>query len=110
MKKSDFSLKDLAAITGQEGVEFAMFRNGGRTLIIRGTERQVPLTEAQLRKLADEGWRWSAHSHPDGTIYSSEGDVKVLGLFKNKNSAIITPNTKRGQFDKNGDVLGGWLP
>jgi hypothetical protein len=57
------------------GDEFAMFTTGGRRMIMRGSPDTVPVTPAQAEALSAQGWRWSAHTHPDG---GSKGQVFFL--------------------------------
>jgi hypothetical protein len=109
--KGAFSLKDLAAVTAATGDEFAMFTLAGRRLIMRGTRDGVPVNQEIAAGLAKQGWRWSAHTHPDGVLRSSVGDRLIIKEFGNEKSAILSPEFKYRLFNKNGDLLdASWLP
>lgn len=109
--KGMFKLKDLAALTASTGDEFAMFTLAGRRLIMRGTKDGVPINQEIAAALAKKGWRWSAHTHPDGTLMSSPGDRLILKEFGNQKSAVLSPEFKYRLFNKNGDLLNAsWLP
>jgi hypothetical protein len=113
ISKRGFGQSDVAALSAATGDEFAMFSTGGRRLLIRGNSSGVPigLADGSAQGLAAQGWRWSSHVHPDGTLLSSAGDRAVLGAFENSRSAILTPSGTRGLFSSNGDLIGsGWLP
>jgi hypothetical protein len=111
--KKGFGQSDLAALSAATGDEFAMFTTGGRRLLVRGNAGGVPisLADGSAQSLANQGWRWSSHMHPDGSLLSSAGDRAVLSVFRNSRSSIMTPTGSRGLFNANGDLIGpGWLP
>lgn len=113
ISKSGFGHGDLAALSAATGDEFAMFTTGGRRLIVRGDSTGVPigLEDGSAQALADQGWRWSAHVHPDGSLMSSVGDRNVLAVFPNARSAVLDPFGGRGMFNPRGDMLdSSWLP
>jgi hypothetical protein len=113
VKKGQFSLRDLAALTAQTGDEFAIFTRGPQRMIIRGTKSTVPIFEEDAAKLAAEGWRWSGHSHPGTQRYilkASEGDMAVLGASGGKMSVIVNSVGEFSQFTPAGDLLSSWLP
>ncbi|MBC7768444.1 MAG: hypothetical protein H7124_06635 [Phycisphaerales bacterium] len=90
-----------------------MFTTGGRRLIIRGDATGVPIgiADGSAHELAAQGWRFSSHVHPDGSLLSSAGDRAVLSVFGNSRSAVLSPTGSRGLFSANGDMIGpGWLP
>lgn len=98
--KSQIKTKDIAALTAKEGVEFALFSKGNRRLIVRGTQFETPVGEKRLRQLAADGWKFSAHTHPGvgaNSLLASEGDMKVLYLFKQGQSVIYNSS---GAYDK----------
>ncbi len=109
--KGTFRLKDLAALSASTGDEFAMFTMVGRRLIMRGTRDGVPVNQELAASLASKGWRWSAHTHPDGSLRSSVGDRLILSEFENKQSAILTSEGTWKLFNQNGDLINSsWLP
>ena len=91
VRKRDVNMHDLAALTAQTGVEFAMFTRKGERLIVRGSEKMTNITPEIAAQMAADGWRWSGHTHP-GTdmfcLYSSEGDRLVLDGFGQETSVI----------------------
>ncbi len=102
IKKSDFNVTDLSALTAKTGDEFAMFTLGSRRLIIRGDEANIYI-EALIPKLKQEGWTWSAHTHP-GITHSSlipsgkGGDRAVLEFLNQEQSLILNSTGKRSLF------------
>jgi hypothetical protein len=113
VKKGQFSLRDLAALTAQTGDEFAIFTRGPQRMIIRGTKSTVPIFEEDAAKLAADGWRWSAHSHP-GTqsfiLEPSVGDRAVLTAAGGKKSVIVNSTGEFRLSTPNGSLLSSWLP
>ncbi|MDO3891461.1 RHS domain-containing protein, partial [Salmonella enterica] len=105
-----FGNQDLAALSAATGDEFAMFSTGGRRLIIRGNATSVPIDMAKAQELSAQGWRWSSHVHPDGTLMSSDGDRAILGAMGGQRSAIFDPDGNRKIFTPDGDSMEGWLP
>ena len=91
-KKSDIKLSDLAALTSATGVEFALFTREGERLIVRGGPENVPIYLEDARKLKDQGYKWSGHTHiyVDALI-ASDGDYEILKAFGQKRSALYTP-------------------
>jgi hypothetical protein len=105
-----FGSRDLAALSAATGDEFAMFTAGGRRLIIRGNAVSVPVTETKALELSEQGWRWSSHVHPDGSLRSSPGDQKILETMGGNRSALFDPYGRRRMFTPDGDSYEGWLP
>jgi hypothetical protein len=108
-----FGQGDLAALTAHTGDEFAMFTTGGRRLVFRGNFESVPITPDKAAELANQGWRWSAHTHPgfdSNVLRSSPGDQAVLGAMGGNQSAIFNSLGQRGIFTPAGDSLNGWMP
>ena len=97
-KKSDVSMKDLAALTAETGDEFAMFTRNGRRLVIRGNPAKVNITVEDATQLSKDGYRWSGHTHPgldELTLIPSEGDKMVLREFAQECSCIYN---SKGQY------------
>lgn len=101
--KNQIKTKDIAALTAKEGVEFSLFTKGNKRMIVRGTEFSTPVGEERLRQLAADGWKFSAHTHPgvgDNSMLASDGDIKVLYLFKQGQSVIYNSVGEFKQFYK----------
>ncbi len=101
--KENVNMSDLSALTAKTGVEFAMFTKGNERLIIRGDEKMVNITIEEACRLADDGYRWSGHTHP-GTGYNvmfpSFGDKAILRCFKQNTSVIYNSQGLFSTFDK----------
>lgn len=98
--KKQIKTKDIAALTADQGVEFALFTKGNRRLIVRGDKFETPVGEMRLRQLASDGWKFSAHTHPTvgaNSMLASDGDIKVLYLFKQGQSVIYN---SAGEYDR----------
>ncbi len=98
VKKKSVNLKDLSALTAKTGDEYAMFTKGNERLIIRGNSRMVNITAEKAKKLANEGYKWSGHTHPGSTnlcLFASEGDRLILKAFNQERSAIYN---SKGQY------------
>ncbi|MDO4724246.1 MAG: hypothetical protein Q4A97_05740, partial [Comamonadaceae bacterium] len=105
-------------------------------LLVRGNETSVPITPDMARDLAQNGWHWSAHTHPgtsQNVLISSPGDRAVLGAMReasqgsrfirpqgaseseiidgfNKQSVILNSEGKIRIFTPEGDSMLGWKP
>lgn len=70
-------------------------RNGQR-MIFRGNDHHVnSLNGVTVPTYRDAGWKWSGHTHVYGGILPSDGDIKILKLFNQKQSVIFD---YRGQW------------
>ena len=101
--KSSVSMSDLAALTAETGVEFAMFTQQSDRLIIRGNEKHVNISPEKARELNAEGWRWSGHTHPGITdlgLTASDGDHAILNEFTQTRSVIYDARGRFQQFIK----------
>jgi hypothetical protein len=98
VKKSDVSMIDLAALTAQEGVEFAMFTRGPERLIVRGDERRVNINCFDAASLNAQGYKWSGHTHVGGYLAASFGDKEILKLFNQGRSVIYNSFGKHDFF------------
>jgi hypothetical protein len=97
VKKSDVSMMDLAALTAQENVEFAMFTRGSERLIVRGDRWCVNINPLDAIVLSARGYKWSGHTHVGHNLVASYGDKKILGYFNQRRSAIYN---SFGKFDR----------
>ncbi len=98
VKKSEVSMIDLAAMTAKTGVEFAMFTKGGQRMIVRGNKRQVNINPQMARELAEQGYKWSGHTHPGmdrNCLFASDGDKIILSCFGQEIGYIYN---SKGQF------------
>lgn len=102
ISKNHVNMTDLAALTAETGVEFAMFTKGGDRLIIRGDSYSVNVDVETAQKLAEEGYKWSGHTHPGldtFVLQASEGDYLILKQFKQKVSVIYNAKGDFRTFD-----------
>ena len=91
LPKHEVNMKDLSALTAKTGVEYAMFTKKGSLLIIRGSANMTNVDVPFAVKLAQEGYRWSGHTHPGSTLnvlIPSEGDRLILRQFDQEFSCI----------------------
>ena len=98
VRKRDVSMRDLASLTAETGVEYAMFTRKNERLVIRGSEYMTNITQEAAQQMAKEGWRWSGHTHPgsdDLCLLPSDGDKVILEAFGQDASMIIN---SRGQW------------
>lgn len=103
VNKDKVNMTDLSAMTAQTGHEFAMFTKGTERLIIRGNEHMVQIDIDEAMLLAENGYRWSGHTHP-GTDFlcmqPSDGDYAVLNCFSQNNSVIFNSKGDFRTFEK----------
>ena len=87
--KRSVSMRDLSALTAHENVEFALFTKGNKRLIIRGDSGSVNVDIKKAKELAEQGYKWSGHTHPgstDAALLPSGDDRNILKCFNQKNS------------------------
>ena len=87
--KTEVSMTDLAALTAKTGDEFALFTKGNNRLVIRGNKNSVNVDIDKAKELAQNGYRWSGHTHPGydyNSMIASDGDYAILKAFKQKRS------------------------
>lgn len=101
--KSGVNMADLSALTAYTGDEYAMFTKGKERIIIRGNSHSVNVDIEAAKKLAENGYKWSGHTHP-GTdmicMFPSDGDKAVLGQFKHNTSVIYNSKGQFATFEK----------
>lgn len=96
--RDSVSMADLSALTAKTGDEFAMFTKGNERLVIRGNEYKVNIDIEQAKTLAEQGFRWSGHTHPGvggNSLIASHGDKGILKAFGQKTSVIYN---SQGRF------------
>jgi len=101
--KDSVSMIDLSALTAKTGVEYAMFTKGQECLIIRGNEWRVNVSEEYAKELAEQGYRWSGHTHPgvDGNcLIASRGDKAILKQFNQSESVIYNSVGNFSRFER----------
>lgn len=89
--KKSVNMADLSALTAKTGDEFAMFTRGSERLIIRGNAYNVNINIQQAKMLAEQGFKWSGHTHPGvggNCLQASLGDMEILEVFEQKASVI----------------------
>lgn len=82
--KRSADMTDLAALTAETGDEFAMFTRGSERLIVRGNSSSVNIDIDNARELAQNGYKWSGHTHPGhdyNCLIASDGDYAILEAF-----------------------------
>jgi len=97
---NEVNMPDLAALTAETGVEYAMFTKGQNRLIARGNAHRVDITPERAHLLYLEGYKWSCHTHVgfDRAILTpSEGDCVILRCFDQKVSVICN---SKGDFEQ----------
>jgi hypothetical protein len=99
VKKGDVSMMDLAALTAQENVEFAMFTRGPERLIVRGDRHHVRINPIDATVLNARGYKWSGHTHVGDWLMESEGDMVILRQFDQRYSVIYNSFGKRNTFE-----------
>ena len=96
--KKSVKMSDLSAFTAYTGDEFAMFTKGGERLIIRGNVQSVNIDVETAKRMADQGYRWSGHTHPGvsfNCLTASHGDQMILRCFS---QAISVVYNSKGQY------------
>jgi RHS repeat-associated protein len=64
LPKKMLRISDMTRLSAHERVEFALFTRGGQRILMRGDLNSVPFTPGMAKKWAQQGWRWSGHTHP----------------------------------------------
>lgn len=89
--KKDVNMADLSALTAETGVEYALFTKGSNRMIVRGDKVSVNIDIDKAKELAQNGYRWSGHTHPGYDLLAltaSDGDYNVLKAFGQKEGVI----------------------
>lgn len=101
--RDSVNMADLSALTAKTGDEFAMFTKSNERLIIRGNHCKVNINVEDAKKLAEQGYRWSGHTHPGDSSFcleASEGDWLVFECFEQKSMVIYNSKGQYRRFDK----------
>lgn len=103
VSKETVSMADLSALTAKTGDEFAMFTKGNERLIIRGNSKMVSTDTDAAKLLANQGYKWSGHTHPGDTmlcLFPSDGDKAILKCFPQDISVIYNSKGEYATFGK----------
>lgn len=78
-------------------------------MIIRGSNDAVNLPPLLANKFKEQGWKWSAHTHPGDAIKHLQpsgmtGDRGVLAYLDQEQSLVLNSIGRRKVFDKTGDM------
>ncbi|MBQ8133649.1 MAG: hypothetical protein IJ192_04490 [Clostridia bacterium] len=101
--KKSVSMTDLSALTAYTGDEFALFTKGKDRLIVRGHATSVKIDVEDAKKMSEQGYRWSGHTHPGvdyNCLFASDGDKFVLEQFKQSTSVIYNSKGQYSTFEK----------
>lgn len=87
LPKKMLKVGDMVNVSKALQVELALFTKGGTRRLMLGYHTSVPFTPGMGKKWASKGWRWSGHTHPQGSgipLEASKGmnhDTGVLWRF-----------------------------
>jgi hypothetical protein len=98
VSKNKASMSDLSALTAATGDEFTMFTLSSKRLIIRGNKNSVNINFSDALTLANQGYKWSGHTHPgigERVLLASKGDLQILSAFLQPRSTIYNSS---GQY------------
>ena len=101
--RSSVDMVDLAALTLETGVEFALFTKGSERLVIRGRRGYIDFNIEDAKELNAQGYRWSGHTHPgigDECLMESSEDVVILECFDQAQSVVYNARGKHRTFGK----------
>ncbi len=106
LHKSMINTTDLAALTAYTGNEFAIFTRGSQRLVVHGDVTNMGLSVKQLKSFKEQGFKFSAHTHPTNTtlgryvLDASGGDRLALEIFGQERSLILDSLGRRNIFDQ----------
>ena len=61
-------------------------------MIVRGNTSMTNITVDMAREMANQGWKWSGHTHPGNDyfcLFPSDGDKAILEAFMQDESCIV---------------------
>jgi len=103
VSRESVNMADLSALTAKTGDEFAMFTKGGERLVVRGNSTKVNINVDEAKRLAEQGYRWSGHTHPGvdiNVMIPSSGDKEILKCFPQDISVIYDSKGNFRTFEK----------
>ncbi|MCH5193262.1 MAG: hypothetical protein J1F11_04820 [Oscillospiraceae bacterium] len=101
--KKSVNMADLSALTAKTGCEFAMFTKGSERLIVRGNSTKVNIDIETAKQIAEQGYKWSGHTHPGTDFFcleASAGDYRIFECFDQKSMVIYNSKGQYRKFDK----------
>lgn len=107
VKKGNVNMRDLAALTAKTGVEYAMFTRNGERMIVRGNSAMTNISVASAADMANQGWRWSGHTHPGADAFclqASDGDYAILAAFQQRQSVVFNSSGQYLLFGRSDEV------
>ena len=95
-----FSTNDVAILTTEAGVEFAVLTAGDKSFLVRGGEKSTTIPDDLFGKILREKGTFDFHSHPYiGDIIPSKTDFKILSLLPwQKTSRIVDSHGKENEI------------
>ena len=103
--KKRIKINDLPKLAAVENVEFSLFTKRARRILVRGTYNETPIEPDLLVRLKEEGWKFSAHTHPvkhEAALKSSPNDARFLQMLGQDRSVILSSNGLYKCFNKSG--------
>lgn len=101
--KKTVGMTDLSALTAYTGDEFALFTKGNERLVVRGNAQSVNIDVETAKKMAEQGYRWSGHTHPGvdfNCLTASHGDQMILRCFNQDISVVYNSKGQYLTFEK----------
>lgn len=101
-----FSTNDVAILTTEAGVEFAVLTAGDKSFLVRGGEKSTTILDDLFGKILREKGTFDFHSHPYiGDFIPSKADLKLLSSIPwQKQSVIVDPKGDTMHFTNNGEA------
>lgn len=102
--KSHIRVQDIVRFAATENVEFSLFTKGNRRIVVRGYYNETPIGHI-LKKLIDEKWKLSAHTHPgmlENTLKASPNDARFLLALGQKQSVVLNQAGRYKRFNVSG--------
>ena len=104
LAKPQIKIQDIVRFAATENVEFSLFTKSNRRIVIRGYYNETPI-EHILKKLIDEKWKFSAHTHPgtlENTLKASPNDARFLLALGQKQSVVLNQAGRYKRFNLSG--------
>lgn len=105
-EKGTFSMRDLAVLTAETGVEYTLIDISGKSVLLRGDELSTVIPDAIFNRMKAEHGTLECHSHPFiGDLAPSSADKDLLEKLKwQEYSAIIDPTESAVKYSKDGVI------